>query len=66
MKNNTIELELNAIRIAMYEKTKHMNADEYNDYIGKLISPVFKKYGFKSVSRAETKPLNESSKLNGS
>jgi hypothetical protein len=52
MKNqNTIEDEIDAIRIALYEETKHMTVKELNAYIKKETAPINEKYGFKPISR---------------
>jgi hypothetical protein len=48
MKNpNTIEDEIDAIRIALYEKTKDMTIKEFNEYVEKQTAPIIKKFGFK-------------------
>ncbi|MDR1013059.1 MAG: hypothetical protein LBL38_02210 [Lactobacillales bacterium] len=50
---NTIEDEIDAIRIALYEETKHMTVNELNDYIKKETAPIIEKYGLKLVSRVK-------------
>jgi hypothetical protein len=53
MKNrNTIEDELDAIRVDLYEKTKGMTSAEANAYIREQTAPVNEKYGIKPVARA--------------
>jgi hypothetical protein len=54
MKNpNTIEDEIDAIRIALYEKTKDMTIKEFNEYVEKQTAPIIKKYGFKVASKID-------------
>jgi hypothetical protein len=54
MKNpNTIEKELNAIRVDFYEKTKHMTSAERIAYLREQTAPVNEKYGIKPIPRAE-------------
>ncbi|MDR1051442.1 MAG: hypothetical protein LBP95_10265 [Deltaproteobacteria bacterium] len=52
MKNkNTIEDEIDAIRIELYEQTKHMTPKEFIAFIHKQTAPINEKYGFKPISR---------------
>jgi hypothetical protein len=52
MKNkNTIEDEIDAIRIELYEQTKHMTSKEFIAFIQKQTAPINEKYGFKPISR---------------
>ena len=54
MKNkNTIEDELNAVRIELYEKTKGMTPDEEVTYLKSLSAPILKEFGIRTVN--ETK-----------
>ncbi|MDR1870361.1 MAG: hypothetical protein LBS60_00290 [Deltaproteobacteria bacterium] len=56
MKNpNTIKDEIDAIRIALYEKTKDMTIKEFNEFVEKRTAPIIKKFGFKVASKIETK-----------
>ena len=48
-KVNSIEKELNTIRIDLYEKTKDMSPSEMNAYIHAQVAPALKKYGIKTV-----------------
>jgi hypothetical protein len=59
---NTIEDEIDAIRIALYEETKHMTVKELNDYIKKETTPINKKYGFKPISRVMERVETKTSK----
>ena len=54
-KPNTIEDEIDKIRLAHYEKTKHMTPEQHVEYIRRKTDPIIKQYGFKMVDRvAET------------
>ena len=48
MKNNSVEDELDAIRLALYEQTKDMSPSEITAYIKGQIAPTVKKYNAKS------------------
>jgi deoxyhypusine synthase len=48
--SNSIEAEIDAIRIALYEKTKGMTIQEFHDHIGKEIAPIYERLGIKPVS----------------
>jgi len=48
-KLHPIEKEINRIRRKIYEETKHMSGEEFNEYIHKSTEDVIKKYGFKVV-----------------
>ena len=55
MKNkNTIEDELNAIRIELYEKTKGMTPDEEVTYLKLLSAPILKEFGIRTVDQVKT------------
>ena len=47
---NTIEDEIDAIRLKIYEETKDMTCQEVSDYYRKSGESAAKKYGFKRVS----------------
>ena len=54
MSKNTIEQEVNKIRLEIYQKTKDMTAEQLTEYYRKSGEASAKKYGFKlveSVSR---------------
>jgi len=53
MKNkNTIEEDLNKIRLKIYEETKHMTPQEHTEYYKKKAERMAKQYGFKFVKTA--------------
>jgi len=52
-KKNDIETELNAIRVAFYEKTKDMSSSERIAYLKAQVAPVHQKYGIHTVSETE-------------
>jgi hypothetical protein len=56
-KNNTIEDELDAIRIELYEATKGMTTSERNEYLRQQVKPVCEKFGLKPIARAPQRPL---------
>ena len=55
MSRNTIEAELNATRVKLYEITKEMTREERVAYIRNQVAPVLKEYNIQTVSRIETK-----------
>jgi hypothetical protein len=50
---NTFEDELDAIRLAIYEKIKDMTPEEEIAYLKSLSDPVLKEYGLRTVSRVK-------------
>jgi len=52
---NTIEQEVNQIRLQIYEKTKDMTAAQLTAYYQKSGEASARKYGFKIVARANQK-----------
>ena len=52
---STIEQEINAIRLKIYEETKDMTIQERVEYINKFGEEAAQKYGFKRVARANNK-----------
>ena len=52
---NTIEQEVNQIRLAIYEKTKDMTPAQLTEYYKKSTEATIKKYGFKVVASAKNK-----------
>ena len=53
MKNKnsiSIEDELNAVRIELYEKTKGMTPDEEIAYLKSLSAPILKEFGIRTVN----------------
>ena len=49
-KPNTIEKEINAIRVDFYEKTKGMSPSEMNAYIKEQTEPIHKEFGITPVN----------------
>jgi hypothetical protein len=54
-----IERELDAIRIDLYEQTKHITASEKTDFFNKAAAALSKKYGFKIISKVEQRNQNK-------
>ncbi|MCL1834312.1 MAG: hypothetical protein FWG49_07410 [Leptospirales bacterium] len=52
---NTIEQEIDKIRLKIYEKTKGMTPAQLTEYYKKSGEASAKKYGFKIVAGAEKK-----------
>ena len=52
---NTIEQEINQIRLMIYEKTKDMTPDQLTDYYKQSTETTIKKYGFKVIASAKEK-----------
>ena len=52
---NTIEQEINEIRLRIYEKTKDMTPQERAERVNRIAEAAAKKYGFKYISRVKDK-----------
>jgi hypothetical protein len=50
--SNSIEKEINQIRVRIYEETKNMTAQERAERVNKIGEAAAKKYGFKRVTSA--------------
>jgi len=50
---NTIERDINRIRLKTYEETKDMTPAQLADFFKRRTDPVIKKYGFKVVASAK-------------
>ena len=50
---NTIEQEVNQIRLRIYEKTKDMTPAQLTEYYRHSTEATIKKYGFKVIASAE-------------
>ena len=61
MNRNTIEEELNATRIKLYEITKDMSRGERVAYIRSQVAPALKKYNIQTVSQVKTTRLRRNS-----
>jgi hypothetical protein len=59
MRNSrSIEDELDAIRVDLYEKTKAMTSEERVSYIKAQIAPTREKYGIHTINRVNAgKPI---------
>jgi hypothetical protein len=53
--SDTIEREINQIRLQIYERTKDMTPAQLTEYYKKSGEASSKKYGFKIISSANTK-----------
>ena len=57
MKNlNSVEAEINAIRLQIYEETKDMSSSEYLAYIKAQTTPLHEKYGIRPISLRRDEP----------
>lgn len=52
---NTIEQEVNQIRLQIYEEIKNLSTEERVARVNKIAEAASKKYGFKLVSSARDK-----------
>jgi len=50
---NTIEQEVDQIRLRIYEKIKDMTPAQVTEYYKRNTEPIIKQYGFKVVSSAK-------------
>jgi hypothetical protein len=53
-KPNTIEQEINKIRLAIYEETKDMTPAQRAERVNKIGEAAAQKYGFKIIASAKT------------
>ena len=51
---NTIEMDINRIRLQIYEETKNMTVKERVERVNKIGEAAAKKYGFKIVKSANS------------
>jgi len=54
-KPNTIEQEINDIRLRMSEEMKDMSIEERVERVNRIAEAAAKKYGFKYISRVKDK-----------
>jgi len=52
---NTIEDEIDQIRLCIYEEMKDMTIEERVEHMNKFGEAAAKKYGFKRITRANNK-----------
>jgi hypothetical protein len=57
MKINTIEDELDVIRLALYEETKHMSPNEKVAYLRQQAQVINEKYGLTPIASAPQRPM---------
>ena len=55
VKNNSIEDELNIIRVSLYEQTKDMSVEEKVTYLRALAKPINEEFGITPVSTTQAK-----------
>ena len=53
---NTIEKEINKIRLQIYEETKDMTIEERVERVNKIGENAAKKYGFKRIASVNNTP----------
>ena len=53
MTNNTIEQDINRIRLEIYEETKGMTPEQRVEHTRKATDETIKKYGFKVIEKAQ-------------
>ena len=52
---NTIEQDINKIRLAIYEETKDMTAQQRKERLEKATNPAIQKYGLKVIPNSGSK-----------
>ncbi|MCL1919283.1 MAG: hypothetical protein FWG14_13490 [Peptococcaceae bacterium] len=60
---NTIEQEINQIRLRIYEETKDMTVEERVERINRIGENASKKYGFKIVASTKDPDYMRTSKV---
>ena len=59
-KNNTIERDINKIRLAIYEETKDMTPQQRKERLEKSTNPAIQKYGLKVIPNVDNRaPRNK-------
>ncbi|MCL2143439.1 MAG: hypothetical protein FWH44_04195 [Methanomassiliicoccaceae archaeon] len=64
-KINSIEREIDKIRLEIYEETKGMTHEQLNEYYHRSAEAAAKKYGFKLVSSANDVPRDADAVTDG-
>ena len=54
-RQNTIEEEVNQIRLQIYEKTKEMTPSQLTEYYMQSTKAIIEEYGFRVVASAKEK-----------
>ena len=54
--SDTIEDEIDEIRLRIYERTKDMNPSELTEYYRKSGEAIARKYGFKIINSVNDRP----------
>jgi hypothetical protein len=52
-KKNTIEDEIDAIRLKIHDETKDMTLQERRERLNNIVEPIAEKYGFKIIASAK-------------
>ena len=65
MTNNTIEDEIDQIRLRIYEKTKHMTPEQRAERTNRIAEAAAKKFGFKIYSSVEEARADKARQLAG-
>jgi len=55
MRDTSIEDEIDAIRLRIYERTKDLTAEELDEYYRKISERAAKEYGIKCIPTVDTK-----------
>ena len=56
-KMNTIEQEINKIRLTIYEETKDMTVQQRREYLEKSTDPAIQKHGLKVIPKRVSQRL---------
>ena len=56
-KTNTIEDRIDAIRLKLYEETKHMTPEQHTEHVKRSTADVIKQFGMKVVASVRDVPL---------
>ena len=51
-KSNTIEQDINKIRLSIYEETKDMTPEQRVEYTRRMTEPIIQQYGLKVIPNA--------------